>query len=199
MITSVSAMPMPVQIQKTELPEVLVVQSNSIKDDRGFFSETYSLPMLERAGFRETFVQDNLSGSKRGTVRGLHYQLEPAAMGKLVRVVKGAIFDVAVDIRRGSPTFGRWVGRELTGDNGLALWVPIGFAHGFLALEDDTLVLYKCSNVHTPEAERAIHFADPRIGIEWPFAPTIVSPKDAAAPPLERAEYNFEYRNSGAR
>ena len=114
-------------------------------------------------------------------------------MGKLVRVVQGSVFDVAVDIRRGSPSFGKWVGRTLTGDNRLALWVPAGFAHAFLALEDDTLVLYKCTAIHTPESERAIHYADPEIGVAWPMEPTLVAPKDAAAPALASADYNFEY------
>jgi dTDP-4-dehydrorhamnose 3,5-epimerase len=114
-------------------------------------------------------------------------------MGKLVRCVAGSIFDVAVDLRRGSPTFGRWLGRELTAENRLALWVPVGFAHGFLALRDETLVHYKCSGVHAPQAERAVHFADPAIGIKWPFGPTLVSPKDAAAPLLAEAEHAFEF------
>jgi len=186
-------MPMPVKIVKTEIPDVLVVETGAVRDDRGFFSETYSSKMFEAAGFRETFLQDNLSGSKRGTLRGMHYQLEPHGMGKLVRVVSGSIFDVAVDLRRGSPSFGKWVGRVLSAENRLSFWIPSGFAHGFIALEDGSLVLYKCTNVHTPEAERALHYADPTIGIEWPFEPTLVAAKDAAAPPLDRAEYNFEY------
>jgi dTDP-4-dehydrorhamnose 3,5-epimerase len=188
-------MPMPVKITKTEIADVLVVETGSVKDDRGFFSETYSSKMFEAAGLRENFLQDNLSGSRRGTLRGLHYQIEPHAMGKLVRVIAGSIFDVAVDLRRGSPSFGKWVGRTLSEENRQSMWVPIGFAHGFLALEDATLVLYKCTEIHTPEAERAIHYADAKIGIEWPLAPTLVAPKDAAAPPLDAAEFNFEYRS----
>jgi dTDP-4-dehydrorhamnose 3,5-epimerase len=187
-------MPMPVKITKTEIPDVLVVETGAVRDDRGFFSETYSSKMFEAAGFREAFLQDNLSGSKRGTLRGLHYQIEPHGMGKLVRVMAGSIFDVAVDIRRGSPTFGKWVGRNLTAENRHSLWIPSGFAHGFIALEDDSLVHYKCTNIHTPEAERAINYADPTIAVAWPIEPTLVAPKDAAAPPLDRAEYNFEYR-----
>lgn len=185
-------MPMPVTIEPTELPGVLVVQTMRVGDDRGFFSEIHSQNMYAAAGFREQFVQDNLSSSRRGTLRGLHYQLEPHGMGKLVRAVTGGVFDVAVDLRRGSPTFGRWVGRELTADNGLALWVPSGFAHGFLALADDTLALYKCTSHHEPASERGIRFSDPAIGIEWPFEPTFVSPKDRDAPLLADAEYNFE-------
>lgn len=186
-------MPMPVKITTTELPDVLLIETGMVRDDRGFFSETYSAKMFEAAGFRSTFVQDNLSQSKRGTLRGMHYQIEPHGMGKLIRVIRGAVFDVAIDIRRGSPTYGKWVGRRLDAENRLSLWVPIGFAHGFLALEDDTLVLYKCTEIHTPEAERAVNYADPTIGIAWPFPPTEVTAKDAAAPPLSAAEHNFTY------
>jgi dTDP-4-dehydrorhamnose 3,5-epimerase len=186
-------MPMPLKITPLEIPDVLVVETGMIRDDRGFFAETYSAKVLESHGFTETFKQDNLSSSRKGTLRGLHYQLEPHGMGKLVRVLSGSAFDVAVDIRRGSPTFGKWVSRILTLENREALWVPAGFAHGFLALEDATLLFYKCTTTHTPEAERAIHYADPDIGIKWPIEPTLVAPKDAAAPSLEKAEYNFVY------
>lgn len=184
---------MPVKVAKTEIDGVLVVETMRVSDDRGFFSEVHSQGEYEKAGFAETFVQDNLSRSKQGTLRGLHYQLEPHGMGKLVRAVNGAIFDVAVDLRRSSPTFGKWVGRELSAENHLALWVPSGFAHGFLALEggDNVLVYYKCTSMHAPESERAINNADPAIGIAWPVTPTIVSPKDAEAPLLADAEYNF--------
>ena len=184
---------MPLKITPLEIPEVLVVETGLIRDDRGFFAELYSAEVLESHGFRTTFKQDNLSSSGKGTLRGLHYQLEPHGMGKLVRALSGAMFDVAVDIRRGSPTFGKWVSRTLTLENKEALWIPPGFAHGFLALEESTLVLYKCSATHAPEAERAINYADPAIGITWPMQPAVVSPKDVAAPPLARAEYNFEY------
>lgn len=188
---------MPVKVTPTEIPDVLVVQTGLARDNRGYFTEVFVAPSFESAGVKGAFVQDNVSCSKRGTLRGMHYQLEPRAMGKLVRVFGGAIFDVVVDLRRGSPWFGKWVGRTLSAENGLSLWIPAGFAHGFLALEDDTLVLYKCTDTHAPEAERAVHYADPAIGIEWPDSPGLVSPKDMAAPPLERAEYNFTYRGSG--
>lgn len=187
---------MPVKVTPTEIPDVLLVETGIARDLRGFFSETYSKEMFSAAGLGAIFVQDNLSESKSGTLRGLHYQLEPKAMGKLVRTVRGAIFDVAVDLRRGSPWFGRWVGRTLTAENGLSLWVPPGFAHGFLSLEDATLVLYKCTAIHAPEAERAVSYADPAIGIAWPATPTLVTPKDAAAPLLAAAEYNFQYPRS---
>lgn len=187
-------MPMPVKVSPTEIPDVLVVETGIAKDDRGFFSESYSAPMFAAAGLREPFLQDNLSSSKKGTIRGLHYQIEPKAMGKLVRALRGSIFDVAVDIRRGSPWFGKWVGRTLTAENRLSLWVPVGFAHGFVALEDDTLVLYKCTTIHAPETERAIHHSDPTLAVAWPLPPSMVSPKDAQAPSFAEAEYNFEYR-----
>jgi len=186
-------MPMPVKLRSTELPEVLEIETGLVRDDRGWFAELHSQAMFEAAGFRHDFRQDNLSLSAKGTLRGLHYQLEPYGMGKLVRALKGAVFDVAVDLRRGSPSYGKWVGRELSQTNRLALWVPVGFAHGFVALEDDTLVLYKCTSIHRPEAERAVHYADPTIGIRWALAPTLISPKDAKAPTLAAAEANFEY------
>jgi len=185
-------MPMPVEITQTEIPDVLIVKTGVFKDDRGYFSESYSKRMWAEAGFEEDFVQDNLSCSKKGTLRGLHYQILPEGMGKLVRCVRGAIFDVAVDLRAASPTFGKWVGRELTGENHLSLWVPVGFAHGFVALEEDSIVHYKCSGHHAPDCERSLNYADPDVGIEWPLSPTIISQKDQDAPMLEQAEYNFE-------
>lgn len=184
---------MPVKATPTEIPDVLVVETGVARDDRGYFTEVFVAPTFASAGISGNFVQDNLSCSKRGVLRGMHYQIEPRSMGKLVRVLRGAAFDAVVDLRRGSPWFGKWVGRTLSAANGLSLWVPAGFAHGFLALEDDTLFLYKCTDSHAPETERALHHADPRIGIKWPEAPTVVSPKDAAAPPLERADFNFTY------
>lgn len=186
-------MPMPVKITETEIPGVLVVETGCFSDERGFFSEVYSDAVWTEAGFHERFVQDNLSLSAKGTLRGMHYQLEPHGMGKLVRAITGSIFDVGVDLRKGSPTFGRWVGRTLSAENRLALWFPAGFAHGFLALEDDTLVYYKCNAHHNAEAERAVSYKDPQLGVEWPFEPTIISKKDAGAPPLEHAEHNFHF------
>ncbi|MBM4363987.1 MAG: dTDP-4-dehydrorhamnose 3,5-epimerase [Deltaproteobacteria bacterium] len=184
---------MPVTVQPTEIQDVLVVQTGLVRDDRGYFAETWSATEFARAGLDAGFLQDNLSESAEGTLRGLHYQLAARGMAKLVRAVRGSVFDVAVDLRRGSPTFGRWVGRVLSAENRLCLWVPVGFAHGFLALEPGTLVHYKCTDTHAPEAERAVHHADPAIGIAWPSTPRLVSPKDAAAPPLAEAEYDFVY------
>jgi dTDP-4-dehydrorhamnose 3,5-epimerase len=185
---------MPVTVAPTEIPEVLLVKCGVIKDHRGSFSESHSVPMFEAAGLHETFLQDNVSVSKKGTLRGLHYQLRARGMGKLVRVLHGSVFDVAVDLRRRSPTFGKWVGRTLV-PGGDAMFIPVGFAHGFLALEEASLVYYKCTEVHAPDAERSVHYADPAIGIAWPFAPDpeLVSGKDAAAPPLAQAEFDFDY------
>ena len=186
-------MPMPVQLRPTEIEAVLEVETMRIDDERGFFSESYSKVMWQKAGFEADFLQDNLSMSCRGTLRGMHYQIHPNPMGKLVRCVQGAVFDVAVDLRRGSPSYAQWVGRELSAENGLSLWIPHGFAHGFLALEDQSLVHYKCTEIHTPEAERALSYKDPTVGIEWPIAPSVVSGKDEEAPLLADAEANFEY------
>ncbi len=186
-------MPMPIKMTPTEFPGVLLIETGCFFDERGFFSETYSKPVWDAAGFTENFLQDNLSLSRRGTVRGMHYQLEPHGMGKLVRVISGAIFDVGIDLRRNSPTFGTWYGRELNDDNKLALWFPAGFAHGFVALADDTLVHYKCNAAHAPQAERAIRYDDPDLAIAWPVKPTIVSKKDAAAPLFKEAEFNFVF------
>jgi len=184
---------MPFAIRPTELPGILEIESPVHGDARGFFTEIHNADRFGPAGFTETFQQDNLSCSAKGTLRGLHYQILPNGQGKLVRCLRGSVFDVAVDIRRGSPTFGKWVGRTLTGANGLALWVPAGFAHGFLALADETYVLYKCTTCYAPQAERAIIWNDPAIGIDWPIPPAHFSPKDLAAPLLANADYNFVY------
>jgi len=186
-------MPMPITFKPTEIESVLEVHTGVIADDRGYFSESYSQAMWAEAGFDEVFRQDNLSKSRRGTLRGMHYQIAPAGMGKLVRCVQGSVFDVAVDLRVGSPTYSKWVGRELSAENHLSLWVPVGFAHGFVALEDESLVHYKCTEIHTPETERAVAYNDPTIGIEWPLEPTIITDKDANAPLLAEVEGHFQY------
>ncbi len=186
-------MPMPVTIHETAIPGALVVETGIARDERGHFTEVYSELTFDQAGFSAHFMQDNLSMSRKGVLRGLHYQINPHAMGKLVRVLQGSVFDVAVDLRQGSPTFGQWIGETLSAENARALWVPEGLAHGFLALEDDTLALYKCTGVHTPEAERAVAYNDPDIGVAWPIEPTLISGKDKAAPLLREAEHNFTY------
>ncbi len=178
---------MSVLFTPTEIPAVMLVESSVYADERGFFTETHNVKTWAEEGFHETFVQDNLSLSAKGTLRGMHYQIAPHGMGKLVRAVRGSVFDVAVDLRKNAPTFGKWVGRTLSEENGAALWVPVGFAHGFLALEDDSLVYYKCTGVHTPAAERSLVYSDAAVGIAWPFAPTRVTQKDMAAPLLKDA------------
>jgi dTDP-4-dehydrorhamnose 3,5-epimerase len=179
------------QALPTDLPGVLLLQPRVFADERGFFMESWSQAAFDAAaGAPVRFVQDNHSMSRRGVLRGLHYQLPPHAQGKLVRVVRGAAFDVAVDIRKGSPTFGRWAGVVLDALEHRQLWIPAGFAHGFLALEDDTHFLYKTTDRYARECERAVAWNDPAIGIAWPDlgAPPLVAPRDAAAPPLAEAE-----------
>jgi dTDP-4-dehydrorhamnose 3,5-epimerase len=165
---------------------VLLIEPKVFGDDRGFFMETYRVDAFRAAGITDTFVQDNHSRSARGVLRGLHYQ-EPNAQGKLVRCTRGAIFDVAVDIRRGSPSFGKWFGLELSDANKRTLWIPPGFAHGFCALEDGSDLVYKCTTLYDPSSDRAILWNDPAIGINWPIASPTLSPQDAAAPPLASA------------
>jgi dTDP-4-dehydrorhamnose 3,5-epimerase len=171
------------------LPEILLLEPRIFGDDRGWFYESFNARgFAEATGLDVAFVQDNHSRSSKGVLRGLHFQLPPAAQGKLVRVVAGAIFDVAVDIRRSSPTFGRWVGETLSAGNKRQLWVPAGFAHGFLALEDGTEVLYKTTDFYNKAAEGAVRWDDPDLAIAWPQdqAPLLAA-KDAAAPALADA------------
>ena len=162
----------------------MLIKVKRFKDDRGFFGETYSRRRYEELGIPSEFVQDNHSLSHAiGTLRGLHFQAPPCAQGKLVRCGRGVIFDVAVDIRRGSPTFGKWEGYKLSADNGYQLYVPVGFAHGFVTLEADSEIIYKCTDYYTPETEGAVLWDS--CGIEWPlFCDPILSDKDQEAPPL---------------
>lgn len=179
------------QIIPTDLPEVLIIEPKVIDDERGYFMESYNRRAFNDAvGYVVDFVQDNHSRSARGVLRGLHYQLPPRAQGKLVRVTSGRAFDVAVDIRRQSPNFGRWVGAFLTATNFRQLWIPVGFAHGFLALEDDTDFLYKTTDHYSREHEGCIAWNDTRIGIAWPELDANclrLAAKDAAAPGLNIA------------
>lgn len=163
-----------------------VVQPRVFADDRGFFLETYNALRFREVRLPEQFVQDNHSRSLRGVLRGLHYQ-EPNAQGKLVRCTRGSIWDVAVDIRRGSPTFGKWFGVELSEQNNTMLWVPAGFAHGFCATAEETDVIYKCTALYDGPSDRGIAWNDPDIGIDWPLTDPLLSPKDAAAPRLKDA------------
>jgi dTDP-4-dehydrorhamnose 3,5-epimerase len=175
---------------RTPIGGVIVLEPRIHQDDRGFFHESWSARSFDRlAGAPTAFVQDNHSGSKRSVLRGLHYQLPPHPQGKLVRVVVGSVFDVAVDIRRASPTFGGWFGLELSEANRKQLWIPPGLAHGFLTLSDWAEVLYKTTDYYAPELNRSIRWDDPDIGIQWPIdGEPIVSERDAGAPSLTDAE-----------
>lgn len=173
-----------------EISDVVLIEPKVFEDDRGFFFEAWNSRTFESVNELDVdFVQDNHSGSSRHVLRGLHYQVPPVPQGKLVRVVKGSIFDVAVDVRESSATFGRWVGVELTEENRKQLWIPPGFAHGFVALSDWAEILYKASRYYSAEHDRSIRWDDPDIGIEWPVdgEPTL-SDKDRAAPLLRDAE-----------
>ena len=174
------------KVLPTALPEVLIIEPKVFGDSRGFFFESYQAARYAAAGINGPFVQDNLSRSVRGTLRGLHFQ-EPRAQGKLVQVLRGAVWDVAVDVRRGSPRFGRWVAVELSEAAPRQLWIPPGFAHGFCVLSDSADFFYKCTELYAPECERSIAWNDPAIGITWPIGSPILSPKDAAAPRLADA------------
>lgn len=174
-------------IEPTSLPGVLIFTPRVFKDTRGFFCESYNHDVWRAAGIDTVFVQDNHSRSARHTIRGLHFQLSPAAQVKLLRVVRGAVWDVAVDIRKGSPTFGQWAGVELSEDNFRQLYVPEGFAHGFCVLTDVADVLYKTSRVYAPAYEQGIRWNDPAIGVAWPSDEPILSERDCTAQSL--AEY----------
>jgi dTDP-4-dehydrorhamnose 3,5-epimerase len=174
-------------VHSTTLPGVVIIEPKAFGDARGFFMETWSQPRYEAAGLPPGFIQDNVSLSRKGVLRGLHYQ-RPFPQGKLLSVLDGEIFDVAVDIRRGSPDFGRWVGEILSSANRRQLYVPPGFAHGFCVLSDTALVMYKCTDVYHPEADRGVRWNDPRIGIAWPSTEVEVSEKDGRAPLLSEIE-----------
>jgi dTDP-4-dehydrorhamnose 3,5-epimerase len=176
------------QVIPTAIPDVKIIEPRVFGDDRGFFMESWNAAAFAEAGLDVSFVQDNHSKSAKGVLRGLHYQIGPA-QGKLVRVIAGSVFDVAVDLRRSSPTFGRWVGETLSAANKRMLWIPEGFAHGFLSMEDGTEFLYKCTALYTPSAEHCIVWNDAALGIEWPVVGTpLVSPKDASGAAFADAE-----------
>ena len=185
-------------IIETSLPGVLILTPTRHGDTRGFFSERWNRETLRAHGIDLDFVQDNHSLSAEvGTVRGLHFQAPPRAQDKLVRCGRGCLFDVAVDIRKGSPTYGQWTGVELSFENGRQLLVPKGFAHGFVTRAPDTEILYKCTDVYAPETEGAIHFADPDLRIDWRIGPgdAILSGKDADAPSFTEFESPFTWDN----
>jgi len=183
------------KIQKTDLEGVLVIEPRRFGDHRGFFAETYSQRAYAELGIDAAFVQDNHSlSASSDTVRGLHFQAPPHAQAKLVRCGRGAIFDVAVDIRKGSPTFGQWTGYELSVENGAQLFIPAGFAHGFATLQPDSEIVYKCSDYYVPETEGALRWDDPAIGITWPVQGNpILSGKDVVAPFLADLDSPFVF------
>ncbi|MBX6374634.1 MAG: dTDP-4-dehydrorhamnose 3,5-epimerase [Acetobacteraceae bacterium] len=184
------------KVERLAIPEVLLIEPRRFADERGFFSEVYSRRTLAECGLDVEFVQDNHSLSRQvGVVRGLHFQIPPSAQGKLVRVVRGAVLDVAVDIRHGSPTFGRHVAVVLSAENWRQLWVPRGFAHGFCTLEPDTEVIYKVDAYYDRAADAGILWNDPALGIEWPVKAeaAILSEKDRAAPRLADLPRHFTY------
>lgn len=187
------------QIERSQLSGVVILTPRRFGDHRGFFSETYNKATLAQLGIPTEFVQDNHSLSRQaGTVRGLHFQAPPRAQDKLVRCGRGRLFDVAVDIRKGSPTYGQWTGVELSFENGKQLFVPAGFAHGFMTLEPDTEIVYKCSDTYAPETEGALAWNDRSIGIVWPDlnGEPVLSEKDAAAPDLAGFDSPFLFTGS---
>jgi dTDP-4-dehydrorhamnose 3,5-epimerase len=184
---------MPFQFHQLAIPEVILVEPERIGDSRGFFKETYKYQTFVEHGITPRFVQDNYSRSAQGVLRGLHYQKEPFAQGKLLMVVAGEIFDVAVDIRRGSPTFGQWVGENLSAENGRMLYVPPGFAHGFCVLSKTADLTYKATNIYKPETDRGIIWDDPQIGIDWPVTDPSLSAKDIKLPTLAGADINYTF------
>ena len=173
----------------TDLPDVLILEPKVFGDERGFFLESFNLRGFGQAtGVKADFVQDNHSRSRRGVLRGLHYQVRQP-QGKLVRVVAGEVFDVAVDLRRASPTFGRWTGTRLSAENKRMMWIPAGFAHGFLVLSESADFLYKTTDYYAPEHERCVLWNDPEVGIRWPLeGEPVLAPKDQAGRPLKEAE-----------
>ncbi len=182
---------MPFKFKRLSIPDVILIEPRVFGDDRGFFMETYKKSDFLKVGIREEFVQDNHSKSIKGVLRGLHYQLEPKAQGKLVRCIRGKIFDVAVDIRKNSPTFKKWVGVELSEDNKLMVYVPPGFAHGFLTLSEEAEVLYKTTEEYAPELDSGIIWNDEDIGVNWPIDMVdriILSEKDKKLPNLKNAK-----------
>ena len=179
------------ELLPTAIPEVVIIKPDVFRDERGYFMETFHREKFQAMGIETQFTQDNESLSQKGVLRGLHFQLEPYSQGKLVRVIRGAVLDIAVDIRRSSSTFGKWVSIPLNSENKWCCWIPTGFAHGFVTLEDDTVFSYKCTNIYNKISEGSIRWNDPLIGIEWGVENPSVSAKDAAAPFLPDAGILF--------
>ncbi len=184
---------MPFNFKKQIIPEIILIKLDVFTDERGYFMETYKHSDFAEAGILEYFVQDNCSKSLQFVLRGLHYQKNPKAQGKLVYCSKGKIFDVAVDIRKGSPTYAQWVAIELSEDNDSVLYIPPGFAHGFIVLSKTAEVIYKCTEEYSPENDRGIIWNDPDIKIIWPVENPVLSEKDKKLPTLRAADNNFRY------
>ena len=182
---------MPFQFQPLTIPDVIHILINKIDDERGFFMESFKKSEFFENKITDEFVQDNHSHSTKGVLRGLHYQKNPRAQGKLIRVLNGEIFDVAVDIRIGSPTFGKWVGKFLSFEKANMLYIPPGFAHGFCVVSEEADIFYKATDEYAPEYDSGILWNDPKINIQWPIKDPILSPKDINLPSLENADNNF--------
>jgi dTDP-4-dehydrorhamnose 3,5-epimerase len=180
---------------KTNLPDLFIIEPKVFEDDRGYFFESYQEEKLNQQGIQTRFLQDNQSKSSYGVIRGLHFQLEPYAQTKLIRVLEGKIFDVAVDVRPGSPTFGQWYGIELSAENKRQLYVPKGFAHGFSVISETAIVFYKCDELYNPASEGGILYNDPDLNINWQIEPekANLSAKDKVLPQLKNAKLNFSY------
>ena len=187
---------MPFTFKRLSIPDVILVEPQSFSDDRGFFFESFKESDFFSNGIDKKFVQDNLSHSVNGVIRGLHFQKAPKAQAKLVTVLKGKIFDVAVDIRKNSPTYGKWVSEILSGNTHNLLYVPEGFAHGFCVISDEADVLYKVSNEYSQEHERSIIWNDPKLDIQWPIKKPIISNKDNKLSLLENLDNDFVYRDT---
>jgi len=170
------------EIVKTKIPDLYIIKPRVFEDNRGYFFESYNKNIFLQNGIDQNFVQDNESKSSKGVLRGLHFQKTPFAQGKLVRVMQGAVLDVAVDLRKASPTYGKWVAVELNHDNKWMYWIPPGFAHGFVTLEDSTVFFYKCTNVYNKDSEGSILWNDPDLNIDWKVANPILSEKDQNSP-----------------
>jgi len=183
----------PFSFKRLDIPGLVLIQPQVFEDGRGFFMETYKIPDFAAAAIDANFVQENHSRSAGGVLRGLHYQNPPFAQGKLLRVIKGEIFDVAVDIRKGSPTWGKWLGIILSEQNKNMLYIPAGFAHGFCVLSDIAEVIYKTTNLYSPESEAGIIWNDPDLNIKWPVKDPILSEKDGNWPALRNADIKFYY------
>lgn len=185
---------MPFNFKRLEIPDVILVEARAFPDERGFFMESFKESAFAENGIKTKFVQDNYSHSIKGVLRGLHYQKDPKAQAKLVMAITGEIFDIAVDVRKGSPTYGKWVSEILSEQNHKLLYVPKGFAHGFIALSNEADVVYKVDAEYSPEHERGILWNDPDVGIKWPIEKPIMIKKDLELPILKNADNNFVYK-----